>query len=324
MSEAVRDLLWVIGIFVALGFIWLFTGGPNRSTTEKPFIQSPLESKSRVSARPSNYPSSSGSAVTPNSSSAGSKSGDPTRSIWYDQVQISLGSARNEVQPAKEYIRLTSRAQEPVTITGWKLVNSKQKVAYQAPTAAIPSGVKLFDPRAAKILQPIVLERGDHANIITGRMPTLTPYPIDVSFKVNMCSGYLEDLPSYQFTPPISSRCPTPSKVAGVDNLEDDCYNFVRRLGYCHAPVFGSVRDSSGELQSGFVDKTPNLSSRCKDFLKQNYSYTACLDRSRSERDFYSQSWYIYLNLGYELWGKERETISLYDQSGLLVDQISY
>jgi hypothetical protein len=324
MSEAVRDLLWVIGIFVVLGFIWFFTGGPNRSSTQKPFIRSPLENKSSVSARPANSGTSAQTPSRTSGSGGGTPTGDPTRSIWSGKVNLSLGSARSEVQPAKEYLRLTSRAQEPVTITGWKLVDSKQKVAYQAPTVLIPAGVKLHDPRSAKILQPIVLEPGDQANLITGRMPTLSPYPIDVSFKVNMCSGYLEDLPSYQFTPPISSRCPTPVKVSGVENLDDDCYTFVKRLKYCHAPVFGSVRDSHGELQSGYVDTTPNLSSQCKDFLKRNYSYTACLDRSRSEHDFYGQTWYIYLNLGYELWGKERETISLYDQSGLLVDQISY
>jgi hypothetical protein len=150
-----------------------------------------------------------------------------------------------------------------------------------------------------------------------------TPYNIDASFKTNLCSGYLGSYPNYQFAPSLYSNCLAPTKYPGTSTLDDDCYTFVEQLGYCHTPEFHSVRDFNGELQTGYVDNTPNLSSRCKDFLKRTYNYPACLDFSRQRSDFLGKTWYIYLKQKYELWGDRRETITLYDQNNLVVDQIN-
>ena len=323
MGEAMRDLIWVIGIFIAVGLLWLFTGGPTRSTEkDKPFLELSASTSSQMSySNASNYYRPVDSVPA---SANQANSNDLGRSAWSGKVRLSLGNAQYEIQPMNEYVTLYSQSQTPINISGWRLVSSKQKVTYQSGSVAVPFGSKLFYPGATKNLTPIILEQGDQANIITGNLPSLSPYLIDVSFKTNVCSGYLEELPNYQFTPPLYSMCPDSKKAPGIQNLDDDCYGFIERLSYCHTPEFRSVRNYQGEMESGYVDDTPNLSTGCKNFLKDTYNYPACVDRNKNNPDFYGQTWYIYLNQKYELWGEKRETISLYDNQGLLVDQITY
>lgn len=321
MGEATRDLVWLIGVFIVVGIIWLLTGGPARPTEkDKPFLKSPLDEvvenrqNTYYSQAPSSYQSS-------DNQSNASQSG---RSQWSEKIRLSLGNAQYEIQPMNEYVTLYSQSQTPINISGWKLVSSRQKVAYQPATVLIPLGRKLFDPLSTASLAPIILEQGDQAYIITGKMPALSPYVINASFKKNICSGYLEELPNYQFTPSLYSNCPRAVEAPGAKAMDDDCYEFIERLGSCHTPEFHSVRNYQGEMEDGYVDDTPYLSSNCQSYLKSMYNYPACVARNKDKANFFDKTWYIYLDQKYELWGEKRETISLYDSQGLLVDKIEY
>ena len=38
-NEALKDLKWIIALFIALWVLWLYTGGPARMTKNNPFIK---------------------------------------------------------------------------------------------------------------------------------------------------------------------------------------------------------------------------------------------------------------------------------------------
>ena len=43
-----------------------------------------------------------------------------------------------------------------------------------------------------------------------------------------------------------------------------------------------------------------------------------------SDENFFGKEWRIFLNYPRELWGKDRETITLYDGDGQIVDELTY
>lgn len=320
-GDAKSDAFWVIGFFIVLGLLWYVTGGPNHPDAESgpllPPAEVPISSPdSTIGTRPPPAPSLSKEGVP----EVGVVGTSDTNSTYSGQVRLEAGNAQSEIQPNQEYITLYSNSQTPIAITGWRLTSNRQKVAYQSPSVVIPLGVKVYDPRQSRRLEPIVLQPGDEANIITGQINVSEPYLINVSFKTNECSGYLGSYPDYQFSPSLYSNCPASTRAPNYDLIDESCTNFIEQLSSCHTPDF-----TPGEGENGnYVDGSADLTYQCKQFLKANYSYQACLDRYRSQSDFLGQTWYVYLNRIYEMWGQKNETVSLYDQYGLLVDQLSY
>src|SRR3990167_4551374 len=108
MSEATRDLVWVIGIFIAVGVLWILTGGPSRQTTEdKPFLELPVSTSSPTSYYSSapNYYQPSGSTGTINQAK---------------KVRLSSGSAFYSIYPNQEYVEIAAdyNNPKPIDISG--------------------------------------------------------------------------------------------------------------------------------------------------------------------------------------------------------------
>ena len=66
------------------------------------------------------------------------------------------------------------------------------------------------------------------------------------------------------------------------------------------------------------------LSSSCQDYVTQNANYKTCLEKHKGDSDFYLPEWRIYLERSEELWKKKRETITLYDDKNNVIDSQSY
>ena len=141
---------------------------------------------------------------------------------------------------------------------------------------------------------------------------------------MNKCSGYIENLENYDFTPSLDTSCPSPQSESGVESLDDICYKFVQRMGACHTPEFKDVVYKNKEPLTGFVDDVGNLSSQCKAFLKKNYSYESCVTNHLSDENFFGKEWRVFLHNSNELWSRDRERITLYDKEGKMVDELSY
>lgn len=250
-------------------------------------------------------------------------------SRWKDLIKIGRGNSSNEDSPRYEYITLKNVSDgERINITGWSLKNGKDKKYYPvndkqvkgtSNKVAIPKGTLIFIPNGINPQEDIVLNPKDEAIITTG-----APFGVKTSFRENICNGYIQEAEDYNYKPSLNMNCPSPKDEKDVDSLDDTCYKFVSRMSSCHTPEFKSVVYINGEPFTGYVDNVGNLSYQCKEFLKKNYNYNSCILNHLSDEDFFEKKWRVFLNFPWELWSKDRETITLYDSEGKVVDEIVY
>lgn len=277
-----------------------------------------------------NFGANSSSTSSPKSTSVGSQSVMVSKPP--DELKISLGSgnAPRAYQPSEEYITIDNRGKQPVTITNWYLKNGKDKRAYDmggqlkyfpADTVTIGKGVLFISPSGYNVFHNIILQPGDKAVITTGSIGSQHPYKI-VSFKENICSGYLENLEEYTFTPQLSTNCPRPADELGVSALDTECRKFIERLPSCRTPEF-DTKDSDGEICRNCVNGKP-LSSACVTFIKSRFSYDGCIANHVNDENFSGKTWRVFLGHGWEMWAKEFEIIELFDQFGQLVKSKTY
>ncbi len=198
-----------------------------------------------------------------------------------------------------EYISIRASGSEPVTITGWKVVSGASRDEERIPSGAlIPTSGRVND-RA-----PIVLQPGDEAIIVSGESP------IGVSFRENMCTGYLGG--PQRFTPPLQNNCPSASTefdrfYSGNELRDDACYTLMQRTPVCETPKENS-----------------SLSNACFALIDNHLTYNGCVETHRYDVNFSGRTWHIYLDRDEELWKSSRDAIKLIDENGLTVDLVTY
>ena len=323
-GTATGDLLWVLAVIAALWVLWLATGGALRpSATAGPFIKPPAPLGSGEIYSPDSRGRRTTTTTTPARAGTAPKPLNPFHSTFFGQVKIRAGTAHYEIQSNREYIELIAAKDltAPLNITGWQLVNNPVRRT-RADVVLIPSAVKLFLSGATnQILAPVLLAPGGRATIITGGPPVSNHWPARVSFLVNKCLGYLaEKISAMRLAPALPRACPAPRDEPWIERLDNDCYDYVRRLSTCHAPEFERRSDGYNYLDG----RRDTLSSSCRAYLQEHFSYGRCIAWHGADADFYTKDWRLYLNRTWELWAKDREIISLYDAQGRLVDELSY
>lgn len=267
-------------------------------------------------------------------SNVNTKQNPHNTSPWKGIVKISSqGNAATEKWADFEYITIRNDGKTPVTISGWTLkngrdsrvfINNFDKLTYGvSDTAVIPNGVRVLWKTVTQTPNPIVLGPKEQAIITTGDNTKKTSY-LGVSFKENICTGYMNEFPGYALEPTPAKSCPLPRNDADLDLLDDGCYKFVKSLTACHTPVYREeVVKSTGELRQ-YLDRTYGLSRQCQDFVQKRFTYDWCVLTHINDKNFYKPQWRIYLGRRLQMWGSGREHIRLYDGSGLLVDDVTY
>jgi hypothetical protein len=245
-------------------------------------------------------------------------------------INLGKGNSSYADQSYEEYVTISNRGSAPIDITGWRLANAKSERPYDyggmlryfpSDSAAIPQAVPYISPSGSSLAQNVVLAKGETAVVTTGSVGASTPYRIG-SFKENICSGYLENMPEYSFTPSLARNCPSPTEEPGYDALPRSCKDFIRSLSSCEIPEL-TAKDREGEPCSTCANGV-RLSSTCSEFVEKHYTYQGCLAYHGSDPDFSGKTWRIFLGRGWEMWAGDDETVSLYDRLGNLVDSISY
>ena len=254
----------------------------------------------------------------------------PKDSPYARLISLGSGNASRTYQPYEEYVSINNRGNNPINITGWTLSNAKDERVYEtggnlqryvADTAKIPRATAFISPSGTNVFMDVVLDQGESAIITTGGMGQKTPYAI-TSFKENICSGYLDALDDYTFTPSLSNNCPRPIAESGTASLESNCRNFISKIPNCHTPKFDRL-NRDGEDCSTCVDGE-QLSSSCFAFIKSHYNYAGCIANHGSDPNFSGDTWRIFLGQGWPMWDDEHEVIKLFDNTGKLVDYNSY
>ncbi|MBI5005090.1 MAG: hypothetical protein HZC03_00550 [Candidatus Lloydbacteria bacterium] len=289
MRDPLDDVKWIIGIMILLWFVWFFTGGPARQTSQGgAFIKppSPLDSGETYGSLPS-------------VNSSVSRLSELDLSFFKDQIFLRSISNGKEILPDKEYIEIkaSGRNEKPVFISGWTLENARG--------IRLPISNASPLPYLSRVNQenPLFLDKDDSAYIVTGRSP------IGVSFRVNYCSGYLEQF--QDFAPPLKLACPSPLDGinTGALNLDQTCVDYINRIPRCTT--------NTSSLPS-------TLSPSCASFINSQINYNSCVDTHKNDSRFYQPEWRLFLKQTSEFWSNSKEAVRLMDHGGKLVDMMTY
>lgn len=199
-----------------------------------------------------------------------------------------------------EHIILSTSTSEPINITGWSIVSSAN-----GNIAVIGNASNLALMQTEK---PILVNGSQKIIIVTGKSP------IGISFRTNLCTGYIED--EEDFNPHLPLSCPYITDLNLPDKIEDDedCMEYIESIDKCETPP----------------KKLPNLGKSCENFIKQNVSYQGCVNTFKNSSNFYGKEWRVFLKSNFPLWKRDdedknsEETIKLIDTEGRVVDTFTY
>lgn len=223
-----------------------------------------------------------------------------TRSIHYGKVR--LGSVSRSQTANGEYITLytDSFSTTSIPLAGWTI-----KSRGSGQSIAIPQATLLFFAGHTNGEQNIVLSPGDIVYLVTGHSPN------GASFKINKCSGYLEQF--QDFTPYISSECPAPRNedLSSIPRrtVNDACFDYIEYMPSC--------RIHTGTLPQ-------NWSYECLNFITTKINYPSCVNTHKGDSDFYKKEWRVFLKRTEPLWKSSREDIVLLDAEGKIVSELKY
>ncbi len=173
--------------------------------------------------------------------------------------------------------------------------------------ASIPQGAELFVLGQINTAKDIYLKPGEAAIIHTGKSP------LGISFKSNMCSGYLNEFKD--FKPKLATAwCPLPrnllpNTVANIKKYGDTCIEYVSQIQRCQY----------------YKDKNIKVTSSCKQHLKTILTYNYCVDKYQDSKNFYypGAPWNVYLGRDTKLWKDKYEVIRLMDKDSKTIHALS-
>ncbi len=243
-------------------------------------------------------------------------------------ISLNSGNAFSEIQPFSEYITIRNTGSVPINISGWVLKNnigkrpteqSNNSYIYETiSSAVIPNGNKFLSPEGTGVAEPIVLAPQESAILISGGPFTSYSLPIPLSFKENLCTGYLNSL--YPFTPTLENRCPLAREASGVRELTDQCFDYIKTISQCQNPeedtAFHDYQTRKTRLQL--------QSYMCQAFVGDHLNYGACVAENKDLPNFYLPTWRVFLGSKTELWSRRADTISLFDSNGTLIAETRY
>lgn len=204
--------------------------------------------------------------------------------------------------PREEYVQIAANYSndKAVDITGWTLESALSGTRIQIPPAASP-----FLAGSANLLDEVMLDPGGLALVASAQSP------VGISFRENMCTGYLGQFQSFE--PPLAEECPSPSTVMPLteENLRmygDTCFDMIANLPQCRFP-------------QNFPD---TIYPSCRSFLMNALSYNGCVSENSFRSAFQKNMWRIYLGSSGELWRNSHDAIRLIDAQGRTVSVFVY
>ncbi|PIR47023.1 MAG: hypothetical protein COV07_01105 [Candidatus Vogelbacteria bacterium CG10_big_fil_rev_8_21_14_0_10_45_14] len=215
----------------------------------------------------------------------------PSRYAWGTSISVDNNSGVPTISLAPT---ATSSA---LTITGWKMVNSRGMVA------TIPKATRSFMQGVINSTEDVIVERREEVIVSD------TTSPVGVSFKVDRCSGFLEEF--QDFNPPLSLSCPSPVELVrarGANPPDASCASYVENLPSCQIG-----------LNSGYS----SLSQSCRGYVADTISQQSCVEKFGGRFDFFVPEWRVYLGSP-GFFNPASDTIYIFDQDGALVGTSSW
>lgn len=314
MKDNKEIILIVIGLFIVFGLAF----EPLKEASQK---KSGSDSESRTSSRSSSIGGSSKQTENADAQknikniekdieelekAVQKQIEESRRSPFYNKIKMSNISNRNNPDPSREYIRISTNLDggEEVNITGWYL---KSEVTG---FFAVIGGASLLPFPYTRNDSNVVLKDGDKAILVKGFSP------IGTSFRTNKCTGYFEE--NRTFYPGLSKQCPKAIDddlplFSSVYDRNDECLDIIKKIPKC------STRGNE------YLRKLPDtVPSSCKDYIRHQINYNSCVAKHFGDTDFPGNEYRIYLGKFGPLWRTKSDKINLHDKNGLVVDTIEY
>lgn len=202
-----------------------------------------------------------------------------------------------------EYVVIEASAgnTDPVIFTGWTIQS-----AFTRTRVGLPHAASAFSVGAANTISPVALPPGGTIIVSSGVSP------VGVSFRENICVGYLGQLQRY--TPPFPALCPAPFDTIpptdeNVRRLGSSCFDYLASVPSCTFP--GSAMPDT-------------LSPACRATVAERLTYNGCVRSFSSRADFYTNRWRLFLGMQSSLWNPARDAVRLLDAQGRTVATYSY
>lgn len=206
----------------------------------------------------------------------------------------------SEAQSEYIVVEASSANTSPVVLNGWSLQSALTGVR-----VPLPPGAAILRGGTTNNTGSVSLEPGASAIVTSGSSPT------GVSFRENICSGYLSQFQNYE--PSLSLQCPSaqselPLNAQNLQQYGDECFDYLYYIPTCEFPA---------SIPS-------NVSPACSSYLKSTLSYNGCVNRHYMSSSFARNVWRLYLGANAPLWRDQHDTIRLLDGEGKTVDVLVY
>ncbi len=211
---------------------------------------------------------------------------------------VYVSSVRRASASRPDSIRLKTRLKEgeTVNITGWQIVTNDGSVY-------LPQAVGFYKIGGTNVETDLVLERGNYVEV------SFVKSPIKKNFRLNMCTGYLDD--RYEFYRSIPENCPILERDE-YKHLSGECQNYIRSLGRCEL--------SDPNVTNPFRGEKGN---ECRLFINDRVNVTECYESSQDDPRFFSDEWRVWLDWQ-SIVDSLHDYIRLFNRDGLLIDEYSY
>lgn len=193
-------------------------------------------------------------------------------------------------------IRFSGTNEESVDVTGWKVRGNRGGEVY-IPQASEDFGISGWTPNGN-----IVLRNGNYVTVYSAKGP------IEKNFRLNKCIGYLNN--TYSFNPKLPTSCPSFDRKE-IITFSGACQNFLGRMGGCKEPTAAEKNMFTGPADTA-----------CRAFL-DTLNYGGCYRAHRSDKDFFSNEWRVWLNAEM-FFDTEHDRLILYDKNGKVVNEYIY
>ncbi|OHA63363.1 MAG: hypothetical protein A2842_01385 [Candidatus Wildermuthbacteria bacterium RIFCSPHIGHO2_01_FULL_48_25] len=226
---------------------------------------------------------------------------NPTLSPWFEKITISSFAKPSGVKRFQARLQVSIPSGTSVSLTGWRL-----KSKFQGETT-FGLGIEKYHPALNnRPTENITLQRYDTV-YVSGE-----PSPIGrgIHFRTNSCFGYLR--PYYPSLPGTSSCSQDRPTLQEVSNLAPACQEFIlNKINFssCTIPNLGPVATNTECV--AYINSSTN-----------GFNYVGCYEKRKNESNFLSREWYIYSDT--QLGNSLHDTITLFDQNGLIVDSYIY
>ena len=180
-------------------------------------------------------------------------------------------------------------------ITGWRIKTNHGDVL-------VPQAIADYDPSGLASAGDLYLGSGQYVYIYSSYSP------FGRNLRLNECTGFLNN--NYNFVPALPNNCPYIDRST-IGNFSGVCQSYIFSLGNCSQPSPNDLNRFGG----------PNDLS-CQRYLL-NINYSGCYSLHRSDANFFSNEWRVWLGTNIPL-DSQHDRVQLLDRQGLLVDLYSY